>query len=70
MSMAKRPASTVSNKGQIIQPKDGVLQAARPLPPTTPEDVFGRLDAKGKRLSDDDIKKALRAAAKRRHARD
>jgi hypothetical protein len=49
---------------------EGVLRAARPFPPTTPEDVFGGLDTKGKRLSDEDIEKALRAAAKRRHARD
>jgi bifunctional DNA-binding transcriptional regulator/antitoxin component of YhaV-PrlF toxin-antitoxin module len=90
MGMAKTPASTVSNKGQIILPKaigeakgrgsgtklvvgearEGVLRAAWPFRPITPEDVFGGLDAKGKRLSDEDIEKALRAAAKRRYARD
>jgi AbrB family looped-hinge helix DNA binding protein len=49
---------------------DGViLRAARPFAPTKPEEVFGSLSRHGKRLSDEDIEKALRAAAKR-HARD
>jgi AbrB family looped-hinge helix DNA binding protein len=47
-----------------------ILRAARPFAPTKPEDVFGSLSHHGKRLSDRDIEKALRAAAKRRYARD
>jgi AbrB family looped-hinge helix DNA binding protein len=53
----------------VEQTREGVLlRAASPFPPTQPEDVFGSLST-GKRLSDEDIEKALRAAA-RRHARD
>lgn len=47
-----------------------ILRAARPFAPTKPEEVFGSLSHHGKRLSDRDIEKALRAAAKRRYARD
>jgi hypothetical protein len=54
----------------VGETREGALGAARPFPPTTPEDVFGGLDARGKRLSDEDIENALRAAAMRRHARD
>jgi hypothetical protein len=38
--------------------------------PAKPEEVFGSLSHHGKRLSDQDIEGPLRAAAKRRHARD
>jgi AbrB family looped-hinge helix DNA binding protein len=55
----------------VEETKEGVLlRAARPFAPTDPEDVFGALSHHGKHLSDEDIEKALRAAAKRRHARD
>ena len=55
----------------VEETPDGVfLRAARPFAPTKPEDVFGALSRHGKRLSDQDIDKALRAAAKRRYARD
>ena len=51
--------------------REGVLlRSASPFPPTKPEDVFGRLHGRGKHLNDEDIEKALRAAAKRRYARD
>jgi hypothetical protein len=46
------------------------LRASRPFAPTKPEEVFGSLAYHGKRLSDEDIEKALGAAAKRRYARD
>ena len=51
-------------------PEGVLLRAARPFPQTKPEDVFGALSHHGKRLSDEEIEKALRAAAKRRYARD
>lgn len=91
MTLAKKAATTVSTKGQVILPKaireakgwgsgtkliveetrDGVLlRPASPFPPTKVEDVFGCLSHHGKRLSDEDIEKALRAAAKRCYARD
>jgi len=55
----------------VEETRDGVLlRPASPFPPTRVEDVFGSLDAKGKHLTDEDIEKALRAAAKRRYARD
>ena len=55
----------------VEETRDGVLlRAASPFAPTRPEDVFGSLSHHGKRLSDRDIEKALRAAAKRRYARD
>jgi AbrB family looped-hinge helix DNA binding protein len=55
----------------VEETREGVLlRAARPFAPTKPEDVFGALSHHGKRLSDGDIEKALRAAAKRRYARD
>ena len=55
----------------VEETREGVLlRAARPFAPTKPEEVFGSLSHHGKRLSDQDIEKALRAAAKRRHARD
>ena len=38
--------------------------------PLNPAEVFGSLSHHGKRLSDQDIDKALHAAAKRRYARD
>ena len=50
--------------------QDGILlRPANPFPPTEPAEVFGALSHHGKRLSDDDIERALRAAAKRRRAR-
>jgi AbrB family looped-hinge helix DNA binding protein len=55
----------------VEETRDGVLlRAARPFPPTKAEEVFGSLSHRGKRLSDQDIEKALSAAAKRRYARD
>jgi AbrB family looped-hinge helix DNA binding protein len=55
----------------VEETRDGVLlRAARPFAPTKPEDVFGSLSHQGKRLSDEDIEEALRAAAKRRYVRD
>ena len=56
---------------EVEERPDGVLlRVERPFPPTKPEDVFGSLAYRGKHLSDEEIKKALRAAAKRRYARD
>jgi hypothetical protein len=47
--------------------RDGVvLRAARPFAATKTEEVFGSFSHHGKRLSDQDIEKALSAAAKRR----
>ena len=55
----------------VEETRDGVLlRPASPFAPTKPEDVFGCLSRHGKHLSDKDIEQALRAAAKRRHARD
>jgi len=55
----------------VEETRDGVLlRAARPFAPTKPEEVFGALSHHGKRLSDEDIEKALHAAAKRRYAHD
>ena len=55
----------------VEETRDGILlRPASPFPPTEPADVFGSLSHHGKHLSDEDIEKALRAAAKRRHARD
>lgn len=55
----------------VEETRDGVfLRPASPFPPTKPEEVFGSLSHHGKHLSDNDIKKGLRAAAKRRCARD
>jgi AbrB family looped-hinge helix DNA binding protein len=55
----------------VEETRDGVLlRAARPFAPTKPEEVFGSLSHHGKRLSDQDIEKAVRAAAKRRYAGD
>jgi AbrB family looped-hinge helix DNA binding protein len=55
----------------VEETPDGLLlRAARPFSTTKPEEVFGSLSHHGKRLSDEDIENALRAAAKRRHARD
>jgi AbrB family looped-hinge helix DNA binding protein len=55
----------------VEETREGVLlRAARPFAPTKPEEVFGSLSHHGKRLSDQDIEKALHAAAKRRYARD
>jgi AbrB family looped-hinge helix DNA binding protein len=55
----------------VEETREGVLlRAARPFPPTKLEEVFGALSHHGKRLSDPDIENALRAAAKRRYARD
>ncbi len=54
----------------VEETQDGVLlRAVRPFAPTKPEEVFGALSHHGKRLSDEDIEKALRAASKRRYAR-
>ena len=53
----------------VEQTREGVLlRPASPFPPTKPEDVYGSL-APVRPMSDEDIEKALRAAAKR-HARD
>ncbi len=55
----------------VEETREGVLlRAARPFAPTKPEEVFGALSRHGKQLSDEDIEKALRAAAKRRYVRD
>lgn len=55
----------------VEETRDGVLlRSASPFALTKPEEVFGGLSHHGKHLSDEDIDKALRAAAKRRHARD
>lgn len=55
----------------VEETRDGVLlRAARPFAPAKPEEVFGALSRPGKRLSDQDIDKALRAAARRRYAGD
>jgi AbrB family looped-hinge helix DNA binding protein len=55
----------------VEETQDGVLlRPASPFAPTEPKDVFGCLSQHGKHLSDEDIDKALRAAAKRRHACD
>ena len=56
----------------VEETRDGVLlRSAEPIfAPTEPADVFGSLSHHGKSLSDEDIEKALRAAAKRRYARD
>lgn len=52
--------------------REGVLlRPERPFPATTFEEVRGSLATKvRKALADDEIDAALRAAAKRRHARD
>jgi AbrB family looped-hinge helix DNA binding protein len=52
--------------------RDGVLlrQAERPFAPTTFDEVRGCLSGRGKSLTQEEIDKALRAAAKRRYARD
>ncbi len=51
--------------------RDGILlRPASPFPTTQPADVFGSLSHHGERLSDEDIETSLRAAAKRRYARD
>ena len=61
----------VGQKLVVEETRDGVLlRPASPFRPTEPKDVFGTLAHHGKRLSDEDIEKALRGAAKRRHARD
>jgi AbrB family looped-hinge helix DNA binding protein len=55
----------------VEETQDGVLlRAARPFAATKIEEVFGSLSHHGKRLSDQDIEKALSAAAKRGYARD
>jgi AbrB family looped-hinge helix DNA binding protein len=55
----------------VEETRDGViLRPARLFAATKPEEVFGSLSHHGKRLSEGDIEKALRAAAKRRYARD
>ena len=60
---------TAGQRLVVEQTREGVLlRAASPFAPTRPEEVFGSL-ATDKRLSDEDIETALRAAAKR-HARD
>ena len=52
--------------------QDGVLlrQAERPFAPTTFDEVRGCLSGRGKSLTQEEIEKGLRAAAKRRYARD
>jgi len=55
----------------VEETQDGVLlRPASPFAPTELNAVFGCLSRHGKHLSDEDIDKALRAAAKRRHACD
>lgn len=55
----------------VEETRDGVLlRAAQPFALTKAEEVFGSLSHHGKRLSDQDIGKALGDAAKRRYARD
>ena len=55
----------------VEETREGILlRAASPFAPTKPEDVFGSLSHHGKSLSDRDIERALRSAAKRRHVRD
>lgn len=55
----------------VEETREGVLlRPARPFAPTKPEEVFGSFSYHGKRLSDQDIEKALSAAAKRLYARD
>ncbi len=55
----------------VEETRDGILlRPASPFAPTEPAEVFGSLSHHGKQLSDEDIEKALRAAAKRRYARD
>jgi len=55
----------------VEETADGVLlRASRPFPATRPDEVFGSLFQRGKRLNDAAIEKALRAAAKRRYAGD
>ena len=55
----------------VEEARDGVLLwAARPLAPSRRAEVFVSLSHHGKRLTDEDIEKALRAAAKRRYAHD
>ena len=52
-------------------PEGVLLRPERPFPATTFEEVRGSLAGKLKKsLTDDEIDAALRAAAKRRHARD
>jgi len=62
----------VAGKALVVEEtREGVLlKAASPFAPTKPDEVFGALSHHGKRLSDEDIEKALRAAVKRRYARD
>jgi AbrB family looped-hinge helix DNA binding protein len=52
--------------------REGVLlrQADRPFAPTTFDEVRGSLSGRGKSLTQKEIDEALRAAAKRRFARD
>jgi AbrB family looped-hinge helix DNA binding protein len=55
----------------VEETREGVLlRAARPFPRTKAEEVFGSLSHHGKRLSEQDIGKALGNAAKRCYARD
>jgi AbrB family looped-hinge helix DNA binding protein len=50
--------------------REGVLlRPASPFPLTKPEEVFGCLDAKGKRLTDADFDKAIANEVRRRYAR-
>jgi AbrB family looped-hinge helix DNA binding protein len=62
----------VAGKELVIEEtRDGVLlRAARPFAPTKFEDVRGSLPSNGKHLRIEDFDKVLRAAAKRRYARD
>jgi bifunctional DNA-binding transcriptional regulator/antitoxin component of YhaV-PrlF toxin-antitoxin module len=61
-----------AGKELIVEARWGgvVLRAARPFAATKTEEVFGSFSHHGKRLSDQEIEKALSAAAKRRYARD
>ena len=55
----------------VEETPDGVLlKVAQPFAPTKFEDVRGSLSSNGKHLRIEDFDKVLRAAAKRRYARD
>jgi AbrB family looped-hinge helix DNA binding protein len=55
----------------VEETRDGVLlKVARAFAPTKFEDVRGSLSSNGKHLRIEDFDKVLRAAARRRHARD
>ena len=51
-------------------PEGVLLTAARPLSPTNFEDVFGCLGPVDRTISDEDMREAVLAEARRRYARD